>query len=145
MIFRLQYPLLKIHDGNQTFLFDEYASNLMNYYEFTSDQFISLSFAHHFDGVLFNRIPLIRKLKWREVIQASGVYGSLSAKNQAYFEFPGQLRSFGKEPYLEAGAGIENIFRFIRVDAVWRLTHLNDPQNLNVPKFGIFASLNFAF
>jgi Family of unknown function (DUF5686)/CarboxypepD_reg-like domain len=142
---RLPYPLLKIHEGNQTFLFDEYASNLMNYYEFTSDQFVSLSFSHHFDGLLFNKIPLLRKLKWREVLQARGVYGSLSAKNQDYSEFPDQLRSFGKEPYLEAGAGIENILRFIRVDAIWRLTHLNDSQNLNVPKFGVFVSLNFTF
>jgi len=142
---RLPYPLLKIHDGNQTFLFDEYASNLMNYYEFASDQFIGLSFAHHFDGLLFNKIPLLRKLKWREVIHASGVYGTLSAKNQEYSQFPDQLRSLGKEPYMEAGAGIENIFRFIRVDAVWRLTHLNDPQNPNVPKFGVFVSMNFTF
>jgi hypothetical protein len=142
---RLPYPLLKIHDGNETFLYDEYASSLMNYYEFTGDQFVTLSYAHHFDGLLFNKIPLLRKLKWREVIQARGVYGSLSTKNQEYSQFPGQLRSFGKEPYLEAGAGIENIFRFIRVDAVWRLTHLHDPQNPNVPKFGVFVSLNFTF
>lgn len=142
---KLPYPLLKIHDGNQTFLFDEYASSLMNYYEFTSDQFVTLSFTHHFDGLLFNKIPLLRKLKWREVLQARGVYGSLSAKNQEYSQFPDQLRSFGKEPYLEAGPGIENIFRFIRVDAVWRLTHLHDPQNPTVPKFGVFVSLNFAF
>ena len=142
---RLPYPLLKIHDGNQSFLFDEYSSNLMNYYEFTSNQFVSLTFAHHFDGLLFNRIPLLRKLKWREVLQARGVYGTLSPENQDYSQFPDHLRSLGKEPYLEAGAGIENIFRFIRVDAVWRLTHLNDPQNPGVPKFGLFVSMNFAF
>ena len=142
---RLPYPLLKIHDGNQTFLFDDYSFNLMNYYEFTSDQFVSLAFTHHFDGLLFNHIPLLRKLKWREVIEARGTYGSLNVQNQAYSDFPDQLRSFGKEPYLEAGAEIENIFRFIRVDAVWRLTHLNDPQNVGVSKFGFFVSMNFAF
>ena len=141
----LPYPLLKIHDGNQTFLYDEYAANLMNYYEFVSDQFVSLSYTHHFDGLLFNKIPLFRKLKWREIIQARAVYGSLSARNQNYSEFPDQLRTFGKEPYVEAGAGIENILRFIRVDAMWRLTHLYDPQNSGVPKFGIFVSLNFTF
>jgi hypothetical protein len=142
---RLPYPLLKIHDGNETFLYDEYSSSLMNYYEFTSDLFLILSFTHHFDGLLFNKIPLLRKLKWREVLQARGVYGSLTAKNQEYSKFPGQLRPLGNIPYLEAGAGIENIFRFIRVDAVWRLTHLDDPRNPHPPKFGLFVSLNFTF
>ena len=141
----LPYPLLKIHDGNQTFFFDELASNLMNYYEFVSDTYISAYYTHHFDGLLFNHLPLVRKLKWREVAYIRGVYGTLSSKNQEYSLFPGQLRSLGHEIYWETGAGIENIFKFFRIDAIWRLSHLNDAPNPHVAKFGIFASANFTF
>jgi hypothetical protein len=142
---KLPYPLLRIHDGNQSFFYDEHACNLMNYYEFVSDQWISASYTHHFDGLLFNRIPLIRKLCWRELVHLRGVYGTLSEKNQNYSYFPGQMRSFGKEPYWEVGVGVENILKVLRIDAIWRLSHLNDPLNRNVPKFGVFASLSFSF
>ncbi|NQV02544.1 MAG: carboxypeptidase-like regulatory domain-containing protein [Bacteroidia bacterium] len=141
----LPYPLLKIHEGNQTFLYDEFSSNLMNYYEFVSDQYISVNYTHHFDGLLFNHLPLIRKLKWREVAHLRCVYGTLKEKNQEYSLFPGQMRSFGNIPYWEAGVGIENIFRIIRVDAIWRLNHLDDRLNPNPAKFGLFISLYFSF
>ena len=141
----LPYPLLKIHDGNQTFFYDDNAANLMNYYEFVSDTWISASYTHHFNGLLFNKIPLFRKLKWREVAHVRGVYGTLSEKNAQYSYFPDNLRSFAKQPYWEAGAGIENIFKIIRIDAVWRMSHLHDFSNANVAKFGLFVSLFFSF
>jgi hypothetical protein len=141
----LPYNLLRIHDGNQTFLFDEYASNLMNYYEFVSDAYISAYYTHHFDGLLFNKIPLLRKLKWREVGYVRAVYGTLTHKNAVYSKFPDQLRSFATIPYWEAGAGIENIFRFIRVDAIWRFTHLHDDPYEKPSPFGVFISMNFSF
>jgi|APCry1669188970_1035186.scaffolds.fasta_scaffold00030_40 Family of unknown function (DUF5686)/CarboxypepD_reg-like domain len=141
----LPYPLLRNHDGNQTFLFDEDAANLMNYYEFVSDAWFSFYFTHHFDGLLFNHIPGIRKLKWREVVHVRCVYGTLQSGNETYSLFPDQMRPFGSTPYWEAGAGIENIFRIFRVDAVWRMTHLHDIQNPNVTKFGLFVSMNFTF
>jgi len=141
----LPYPLLKIHDGNQSWLFDEYSSNLMNYYEFLSDNYIALYYTHHFDGFFFNKLPLIRRLALREVVHFRGIYGSLSEQNLDFSEMPDGLRPLGNEPYLEAGVGIENILKFFRVDAVWRLTHLNDPGYGPVSKFGIFASLYFSF
>jgi len=141
----LPYNLLRIHDGNQTFLFDEYAANLMNYYEFISDEYISAYFTHHFDGLLLNHIPLIRKLKWREVASVRGIYGSMTVNNLIYSKFPDNLRSFAQTPYWEAGVGIENILRFIRVDAVWRLTHLNDNVSPKPSPFGLFLSLSFSF
>ncbi|MCK9422904.1 MAG: DUF5686 and carboxypeptidase regulatory-like domain-containing protein [Bacteroidales bacterium] len=139
------YPLLKNHEGNQTFLYDMDASNLMNYYEFVSDTWFSIYYTHHFDGLFFNHIPLFRKLKWREVLSVRCVYGTLLEKNQNYSLFPDQMRSFEGKPYWEAGAGIENIFKVFRIDAVWRMTHLDDIQNPNVSKFGLFVSMNFTF
>jgi hypothetical protein len=141
----LPYPLLKIHDGNQTFFYDDNSSNLMNYYEFVSDNWLSASYTHHFGGLLFNKVPLIRKLKWREVAHVRAVYGTLSEKNAQYSYFPDNLRSFAKRPYYEAGVGIENIFKVFRIDAVWRLSHLDDAGNAHVSKFGLFASLFFSF
>jgi hypothetical protein len=141
----LPYPLLKIQDGNQTFFFDEYSSNLMNYYEFVSDEYVSAYYTHHFDGLLFNKIPLLRKLKWREVGYVQGVYGNLTGNNSTYSYFPDQLRGFNKEIYWETGAGIENIFKFFRIDCIWRLSHLHDKQNPHVAKFGVFASASFSF
>ncbi len=102
----LPYPLLRMHDGNQSFFYEDNAANLMNYYEFVSDTWISASYTHHFDGLLFNKIPLFRKLKWREVAFIRGVYGTLSDKNESYSAFPGNLRSFSSQPYWETGAGI---------------------------------------
>ena len=141
----LPYALLKIQDGNQTFFFDEYSSNLMNYYEFLSDEYISVYYTHHFEGLLFNKLPLLRKLKWREVAYVQGAYGTLTSKNASFSKFPDKLRSFNKEIYWETGVGIENIFKFFRIDCIWRLSHLHDKQNPKVPKFGVFASANFSF
>ncbi|MDT8393816.1 MAG: DUF5686 family protein [Bacteroidales bacterium] len=137
----LPYPLLKLHPANETFLFDEYAYNLMNYYEFINDEYVSLYYTHHFDGFFFNRIPLMRKLKWRTVVHGRALLGSLSAKNKAYSLFPGRLVNH-TSPYYEAGVGIENIFKFIRVDAIWKLSYRNTNNSRN---FGVFISASLSF
>ncbi len=137
----LPFPLLRLHPGNETFIFDEYAYNLMNYFEFISDEYVSVFYTHHFDGFFLNHIPLMRRLKWREVGFVKGVIGTMSDKNKAYNELPSLSHTLEK-PYFEAGVGIENIFKIIRVDGIWRLSHLD---NENISKFAIFVSLYFAF
>lgn len=137
----LPYPLLKIHEGNETYFFDESAFNMMNYYEFVSDKYLKVFYTHHFNGLLFNRIPLFRKLKWREVAFATGLVGGIDEANKNYSVFPDGMYTLSK-PYFEAGAGIENIFKIIRVDAVWRLSYLDHP---NISPFGIRFSLQFNF
>lgn len=123
----LPYPFLKMHEGNETYFFDETSFNTMNYREFVSDEWVSLYYTHRFDGLFLNRIPLMRKLKWREVIWGKGLVGRLNDKNRNYSDFPDGMYTLGK-PYLEAGAGIENIFKFLRVDGVWRLSYLDHPD-----------------
>ena len=73
----LPYPLLIVHPGNQSYTYDETSFNLMNYYEFVSDEFASVQMQHHFGGIFLDRIPLLRKLKWREVFTANGLIGHL--------------------------------------------------------------------
>jgi hypothetical protein len=137
----LPYPLLKLIPGNETFLFEEYAFNLMYYYEFIGDEYISLSYTHHFDGLLLNRIPLFRKLKWRTVIHGKGALSNISEANRNFSEFPVITQEI-QNPYIEAGVGIENIFKLIRIDAIWRLTNRRDSPADN---FAVFASIWFSF
>nr|NQU92315.1 carboxypeptidase-like regulatory domain-containing protein [Bacteroidota bacterium] len=135
------YPLLKLHEGNETYFFDESAFNMMNYYEFVSDKYISAYYTHHFDGFFFNRLPLFRKLKWREVAFARGLVGGMDKANKDFSVFPDGLYTLDK-PYFEAGAGIENILKIFRVDAIWRLSYLDHPD---ISKFGIRFSMQFSF
>lgn len=137
----LPYPLLKMHEGNETYAFDEYAFNLMNYYEFVSDKYLSFYYTHHFEGFFLNKIPLMRKLKWREVGFVKGVMGSISNANRNYTTFPTSLHSLSK-PYFETGVGVENILKVLRVNAIWRLSYLDHP---NISKFGIMATLQIYF
>lgn len=135
------YPLLNVSPGNQTLIYDKYAYNLMNYIEFINDEYASIFYTHHFDGLLFNHIPILRKLKWREVIHAKGIIGTLSDKNAQFSVFPPFSHSLSR-PYYEVGAGVENIFKILRIDCIWRLSHRDQPDT---QLFGIFGSLKFTF
>jgi hypothetical protein len=137
----LPFPLLKILPGNETFYHDDYAFNLMNYYEFIADEYVSYHLIYHMEGLFLNRIPAIRKLKWREVVQFKGTMGHTTDNNQFYNLLPTGAYFISK-PYMEAGVGIENIFRFLRVDAVWRLSYNDHP---NIKPFGLMFSMNFDF
>ena len=138
----LPYPLMTIHGGNETYVYDMYAFNGMNYYEFVSDEYASASIAHHFEGFFLNRIPLMRKLKWREVVGGKALIGRVSDQNKNLLIFPDHLYSLNHGPYFEATAGIENIFKVFRIDGVWRLSYLSNPKA--VP-FSIKASFQFTF
>jgi hypothetical protein len=129
---QVPFLLTEVHDGNQTFAFSNTAFNVMNDYEFYSDQYLQWNFSHHFDGFFLNRIPGIRKLKLREVIHTRGVWGNVSAKNADFNRLkPGFIKPLGKVPYIEVGFGLENILKFIRWDVMWRVTHRDNPKAYN--------------
>ena len=128
------YPLLKLHEGNQSQLFgspvvkltDRSAFSLMNFYEFGSDRWLTGFYEHNFNGLLFGIIPLVKNLNLREVVTVRGAWGTISEQNRSGAPFllmPG-LNSL-ETPYVEAGAGIANIFHLLRVDCTWKLTHRN--------------------
>lgn len=130
------YPVLKNHLGNETLFYTSAAFNTMNFNEFASDQYASLRYRHYFEGFLLNKIPLLKKLKWRAVANANILYGSVSDKNivNAPTVDPAgnPLQTFGRldptKPYVELGYGIENIFKFFRIDFFHRMTYLDNPE-----------------
>ncbi len=141
----IPYPLMELHGGNETWVYDPYAFNRMNYYEFASDQYATVQIFHHFDGFFLNKIPLMRKLKWRETLTAKALVGTVSDASKNYLPFPSTLHSLNRGPYYEVGCGLENIFKFFRVDAFWRLSYLDPNLNANVSRFGILASMQVIF
>ena len=146
----LPYPLLAYHLGNQTPFYTTATYNLMNFGEFVSDRYASFQYQHNFEGLLLNRIPLMRRLKWRLVGSTNVLFGELSQKNRALLlennAFPdgrisapvGYLQR-GK-PYVEIGYGVANIFRFFRIDFVHRLTYLDYDPEVKTRKFGVLFS-----
>ncbi len=138
---RLPYFLLHLPRANQSFAYQIFAFNLVNFLEFSSDEYFTWNTEHYFNGFFFNKIPLFRKLKLREVISFKGLYGRLTDINnpeedESLIQFlkddSGNAVTYTLEdkPYIEVSVGVTNIFKFLRVDLVRRLTYLDNP---NVP------------
>jgi hypothetical protein len=136
------YPLMELHGGNETYVYDYMSFNMMKYYEFASDQYASVGVFHHFEGLLFNKVPLLKKLKWREVVTCKALWGSVNEKNRKTLIFPTTLNALGNEPYVEVTAGIENIFKVFRIDALWRSTYLRPKA---IDNFGVKFGFQLAF
>ncbi|WP_460968285.1 DUF5686 and carboxypeptidase-like regulatory domain-containing protein [Spirosoma migulaei] len=150
---QVPFPLLTIHRANQTYAYQLNSYNLMNFLEFVSDHYASLSIDHSFNGFFFNKIPLFKKLKWREAVSFKALYGGLRSQNDpqqnpSLYEFPTDASgvpytyTLNKTPYIEASAGVANVFKFFRVDLVKRLNYLDHP---NVSQWGIRARATFDF
>ncbi|MEO1052416.1 MAG: DUF5686 family protein [Bacteroidota bacterium] len=134
------FPTLKNHIGNETFFFNEDAFNLMRFGEFASDKYVYLKYTHFFQGLLLNRIPLMRKFKWRLMGSFNVLYGGVSDANRQMILFHNDnplappVDYIRNVPYMEAGYGVENIFRVLRVMAFHRLTYRDNPSASN---FGV--------
>lgn len=132
------YPFFNVHIGNETYALSSEYFNMANFFEFATDKFARLNVTHHFDGLLFNRIPLIRKLKWRELVFFKTVTGRISEKNQNEMLLPQGMYDLKGKFYMETGVGIENIFKVFRIDVLWRLTHLD---HADTPRIGIRGAI----
>jgi hypothetical protein len=151
---KVPFPLLTTHRTNPTYALYLKSYNLMNVMEFVSDHYVAADVSHYFNGFLFNKVPLVKKLKLREVVTAKVLYGGVRdendpSKNPSTFAFP-QDKTTGvpttyalnNGPYAEIGFGIANIFKVVRVDYIKRLTYLNNPD---VSKWGVRARVKFDF
>ena len=135
------YPFLKVHEGSQSYWLYTNSFNKLSFFEFISDRYVGALVEQHWEGLFFDRIPLIKKLQWRLVTTGRITYGAISPRHQAVMLLPEFTKQFGKTPYAEVAVGIENIFKVGRIDLVWRLTHLDPGMN----PLGIRARWAFAF
>ena len=126
--------------------------NLMKGLEFLNDRYAQFNLAWDLEGKIFNRLPLIKKLKWREYVAFKGMWGHLTDKNNPYlpqnandtelYKFPVDTRVMTRDPYMEFVFGVHNIFKFLEVDYVRRLTYTNAP---GISKNGIRFGFNLVF
>ena len=142
------YPLLILPNANMSYTIQPETYTNMNPLEFINDEYASWDLTYYMNGNLLNRIPLIKKLRWREVFCFRGLWGNLTDKNnpnmneEGLFLFPKGTYQMEKTPYMEASIGIENIFNAVRVDYVRRLNYLDHP---GIQKNGIRATIVLSF
>ena len=160
---KVPFPLLIMPAANLSYIIQDGSFNLINNMEFLNDRYASLDVSWNMQGKLFNRIPLLKKLKWREFIGVKCLWGELSDKNNPFLEenrnddvlmmFPGHYRANGvyeyssavldpKKPYVEVCAGIHNIFKLLHVEYVRRLNYKNLPT---ANKWGIRLMIRTVF
>ncbi|MDR3119052.1 MAG: DUF5686 and carboxypeptidase regulatory-like domain-containing protein [Mediterranea sp.] len=142
------FPLLILPEANLSYIAQRETFALINNMEFLNDRYASFSLTYDLNGKLFNNIPLLKKLNWREILRFRTLWGDLSGKNNPYrnpgdgdlFLFPmrdGETTSFvmdPERPYMEVSAGIYNIFDILHIEYVRRLNYLENP---NTKKHGI--------
>lgn len=148
------FPLLDIHRANQSYAFQFQSYNLMNFLEFVSDHYAAINIDHSFNGFIFNKVPLLKKLKWREVIDFKSLWGGIRnennpALNPQLYNFPISTEtgapitySLNNGPYMEGSVGISNIFKILRVDYVKRFSYLDHP---GIAKNGVRFFVKFDF
>ena len=133
--------LLSVVPGNQTYFIIENTFSNLNFYEFVSDEYATFQWEHNFNGKVFSRIPLLRKLNLREIVGVRGVYGTISDENKA-INASGLIYNAPEKPYWEYSAGVGNIFKVFRLDFSWRANYRDVPDASN---FSIKGSFGFYF
>lgn len=160
---KVPFPLLIMPAANLSYIKERETFSLIDNMEFMNDRFVSIMSGWYMNGKILNRIPLIRKLKWREYIGFNMLWGTLTDKNNPFlaknagdsrlFYFPGEFRKDGtfkyqsrvmdkNKPYFEVVAGIHNIFKILHVEYVRRLNYLDNPD---IDKWGIRIMLRMTF
>ena len=146
---RVPFPLLLMPAANLSYIKQRNTFELIDNMEFLNDRYAQLMLSWDLDGKLFNRIPLLKRLKWREYLACHMLWGTLTDRNNPLLArnagdgrllyFPGKFDKDGnyqylsrtmdpKKPYVEVVAGIHNIFKLVHVEYVHRLTYLDRPE-----------------
>ncbi len=158
---KVPFPLLIMPEANLSYIKEDNTFNLVNNMEFLNDRYASLMVSWDLNGKIFNRIPLLRKLKWREFLSCNVLWGTLTDKNNPFknpddtrlFYFPGHFDEAGNyhyssfvmdpdKPYIEITAGIHNIFKILQIEGIRRITYLDLPT---ARKWGLRIALRMTF
>ena len=163
---KVPFPLLIHPATNQSYILEDNTFSLISNLEFLNDRYAQAMIEWDMCGKIFNRIPLLKKLKWREMIGVNVLYGQLSDKNNPassnytdsdLFFFPGHFVSDGKggtvyenntvnmsqkTPYIELRLGVHNIFKLLHIEYIRRMTYRDTP---NVNKDGIRFNFRMQF
>ncbi len=141
----LPFMMLDVAPGNEIYYYNRYAYSLINRWQYLHDRYAGINFEHNIGSGIFKYIPITRKMKLRQFYTVKTLWGSLSAANKAYNTGPDyQFQSLDGRTYMEVGTGIDNIFRFIRLDFVWRVLPQPLPDDAS-QRFGIFGSFRLSF
>ena len=132
---------LEYHRGNKSYIYDLTKSSLMNPNEFVSDRYVAFYIDQHLNGRIFNHIPLLKRLEIRETITTNIVFGNLHNTFQRNNLSDLTYALNYSTPYAEMGIGVENIFKLIRLNFIWRLTYLDKPKSAT---FGITGGIYFS-
>ncbi|HEU5053364.1 MAG TPA: DUF5686 family protein, partial [Hanamia sp.] len=135
------FLLLNIPAGNEYYVASRYLFNTMLPYEFATDEFVSLYSRLYFGGLILNKIPFIKRLGWRTRLSYNAYAGTMTKQNKIYnhdatFTVP------DKDPFMEAGFGIENIFHVFSIDYYKRISALNSSKKDNG---AVFLGVNITF
>ena len=136
------YAVAFLNSSNIGFIRDSYSFQLTVPYEFVMDKFLQVWYEHYFDGLLFNRIPYLKRFHLREFIMCKMMVGGFSAHNASLMLVPTGMSVPGPIPYIEAGFGVENLFKIVQLNFIWRCTYLNTP---GAPNFGFKIGIKPVF
>ena len=133
------YTFIKLHEGNQGWFSDNTAFSCMRYFEFASDRWTNVFLEHNFNGLVLGKIPLIRKLDWREIVSFKAAFGSIRPENleNSPITTISGMQSLKGAPYYETSVGISNIFRLFRIDYSWRLSRRTEDSCNSCLKIGM--------
>ncbi len=134
------FPLMEVVPTSGTIFMTEEAFNMLRLFEWVTDEWVSANVEWHGEGILFNHLPLLRRLELREVLGAKGIIGSWDTRHEALLELPEGTTGLNGA-YSECSVGLENIFGFLRVDGVWRTDlPLADPASRGI-RFGFSVGI----
>lgn len=147
------YPLLIIPNANLSYTYRKETFETMTPMEFILDEHLTWDVVYYMNGLIFNRTPLLKKLKLREVLYCRGTWGSLSDYNNPTIDTSGKIFSYPTdrskatgtvmtEPFVELGAGVENIFKIASINFFKRMTYKNSPD---VDQWGLRIAVHLQY
>ncbi len=141
----LPYTFLDIAPGNEIYYYNKYAYALINKYEYIHDQYAGVNFEHNFGPGLFRFVPLTRRWKFRQFWTAKMLWGTTSEENKALnFVTDAPFKTLDGRTYMELGTGVDNIFKVLRFDFVWRVLPTPLPSRAS-ERWGVWGSFRLAF